>query len=363
MITNIDIEKLKIPLHGLLRLQLKSYFKEGAIKEQNFTKFLEAISSSYEDYEEQLRMSQMAYAINAQELYEFNMRCSEESQNKKAMQSALNSALRMMNKALIDQKLVKSEKLEIIKKVNLMEELAQRIMQQNLEQENKIAQLDRHVDYLNGYAHMVSHELKSPLQNINTLLQWVVEGEADNITSSGKENLHAAMDNVERINKLLIDILTYYSIGNHKGAFPRVNVDRILNNLIEKCIPDHIKVYKEEGFPTLIGCRYGIEIVFSNIISNAVQAIGSKQGNIKFLRKDLPDHYEFSIIDDGPGVPEKYQKKIFEMFQKLDKNSSGSGLGLPIAKGVVMVLGGTIDVISKENEGAIFTFTISKHLE
>ncbi|MCV6628887.1 MAG: HAMP domain-containing histidine kinase [Flavobacteriaceae bacterium] len=363
MITEFDINKLRIHINGLLRLQLKSYFKGGAVKGNNFSNFLEAVSNSYEDYEEQLRMSQMAYAINAQELYEFNMRCSEGKQNKKAIHSSLNNVFRMLQKAIPNKKTESfSDSMSVLQKVNNLEQIVQNVLQASMEQENRISGLQRQIDYLNGFAHMVSHELKAPLQNINTLLQWTLEGEAGRMTASGKENLEMAMNNAERINNLLIDILIYYSIGNHKGMYPMVNLERILDNLIEKQIPSHISIQKQADFPTITGCRYGMEIIFSNLISNAVRSIGEKNGKIEINHKDLPDHHHFSVSDNGIGIEERYQSRIFELFQKLDSGSEGSGMGLSIAKGIVMVLGGRIDVISKEGEGAIFSFTISKHL-
>jgi signal transduction histidine kinase len=94
----------------------------------------------------------------------------------------------------------------------------------------------------------------------------------------------------------------------------------------------------------------------------AVLLVGTSKGKITVGYANRPDEIEFYVRDTGKGIDEKHQSKIFERFVKVqgnhNENSQGTGLGLPISKGIIEVLGGRIWVESKLNVGTTFFFTV-----
>jgi signal transduction histidine kinase len=103
--------------------------------------------------------------------------------------------------------------------------------------------------------------------------------------------------------------------------------------------------------------------VFSNLISNAVKYNDKPIGKIECTYLSLPDFHQFTIKDNGPGIPEKYQEKVFGVFQTIlarDVKES-TGIGLSIVKKIIEGKSGKIHIESDGIYGARFIFTIPKN--
>lgn len=102
--------------------------------------------------------------------------------------------------------------------------------------------------------------------------------------------------------------------------------------------------------------------VLVNLISNAIRYT-PYQGTIKVKAEDKPRVVQFSVIDNGKGIPEEYQEKIFQKYFQVHSDqdgAGGSGLGLAIAKEFINAQGGEIGVESELGKGSIFYFTLPK---
>jgi signal transduction histidine kinase len=98
-----------------------------------------------------------------------------------------------------------------------------------------------------------------------------------------------------------------------------------------------------------------IQQVFTNLITNAFQAMNGKGGKLVLSTRSLKDSVEIKIMDSGVGIPQKYLNKIFDPFFTTKNPGEGTGLGLNIVYRIVTKYEGTIDVESKENIGTTFT--------
>ena len=101
------------------------------------------------------------------------------------------------------------------------------------------------------------------------------------------------------------------------------------------------------------------EQCFRNLLSNAVKYHDQPDGRIVVSSRQNGSYYEFSVSDDGPGIPSRHRDKIFEMFQKLESREDveGTGMGLALVKRIVEHHGGDIAIESADPRGAIFRFT------
>ena len=127
--------------------------------------------------------------------------------------------------------------------------------------------------------------------------------------------------------------------------------------------PDGFKVTTDESLPAFETDKPPLDLVFRNLVGNAIKHHDREDGEVVISALDQGDYYEFSVSDDGPGIPEKYQDKIFNMFQKLKPKGEldGTGMGLALVKRIVENQGGRVTLESSEGGGANFCFTWPKH--
>ena len=93
-------------------------------------------------------------------------------------------------------------------------------------------------------------------------------------------------------------------------------------------------------------------------MNNAIKYNDKEKGEIRISCAQNGDFWEFAIADNGPGIPEKYHTKIFQIFQTLDNSNESTGVGLSIVKKIVELYGGKIWLDSKEGTGTTFHFTL-----
>ena len=118
-----------------------------------------------------------------------------------------------------------------------------------------------------------------------------------------------------------------------------------------------------QDLPKLRTQRVLLELVFKNLIENAIKHHHRPEGQVEISCQEVDDFTEFSVSDDGPGIDPAFHERIFQIFQTLRPRDEveGSGAGLAIVKKVVESRGGTITVVSAEGEGATFRFTWPKN--
>jgi PAS domain S-box-containing protein len=233
----------------------------------------------------------------------------------------------------------------------------------NLEfqKESLLSKLEKSNDELHEYAHVVSHDLKSPLRSINALVSWLKEDNIDKFDTVSLQNFSLIETTLEKMEQLISDVLDYSSIGFSDHGKKPINLDVMVNNLIEILYkPEHIKVEILNTLPTISGDETKLQQLFQNLISNAIKFIDKEKGFVKIKAEELPSHYQFSIQDNGMGIEKKYHDKIFKIFQSLNKSKDSSGIGLSIVKKIVDLHDGEIWLESEVNRGTTFFFTIKK---
>lgn len=218
---------------------------------------------------------------------------------------------------------------------------------------------------LERYAYITAHDLKSPLRAIDNLSSWIEEDLGDRITGDAKKHMDTLRARVRRMEKLLNDTLEYSRIGKQLKDDDGETVDG--RALVEDAVsmagaPKGFTVRVDPGFTGLELKRMPLQQVFYNLVNNAIKHHDSATGTIDVGVESRDGQYVFSVKDDGPGIPQQYHEKIFEMFQTLKPRDQreGSGMGLAIVRKIVMSAGGTIGVESAPGKGALFRFTWPK---
>lgn len=233
----------------------------------------------------------------------------------------------------------------------------------NLEfqKENLLSQLAKSNNELQEYAHIVSHDLKSPLRSINALVSWIKEDNQGKLDDLSIQNFDLIEVTLEKMEQLISDILDYSSIGGNESEKTEINTSELLKDLIDILyIPEHIKVNISKEMPVVLGYKTKLQQVFQNLISNSVKFIDKEKGFINISVEEFSDFYQFEIQDNGMGIEKKFYDKIFKVFHSLKKSKDSSGIGLSIVQKIVHLHQGKIWIESEPNVGTTFYFTIKK---
>ncbi len=349
-------------MNSLLRRQIRKYLNDEQASDKELEKFLDAVNRSYTTFDEQFVMQQRAMEISSEELFNVNQQLRQESV---AQQEVIDKLKRVIETLkfyeLPEHKSTDNLDLDGLKLVEFIDNQTKEIIEINKQRETLLSELAYQNQELSDYAHMVSHDLKSPLRSIDSLTTWLKEDYENSIDAKGKESLKLIRNNVEKMDLLINGILEYSTIGKNKVEYYNVDIDKLLDDILNIIkIPNHISVIKNQQFPIITGDKYRLQQLFQNLITNAINYNDKEKGFIEVGFEDKDNFWEFYVKDNGKGINKTYFEKIFKTFQKLENNPKSTGIGLSIVKKIVDVFGGKIWLESTVEIGTTFYFTLKK---
>ena len=350
-------------MNSLLKRQIRKYLSKDFASNKDLEAFLDAVNRSYENYDEQFNMIQRSMIISSEELSVANKQLKEEA---KAQQEVIDKLRRVLDTLkfynLPENLSIDNLDLDGLKLIEFIDNQTKEIIEINKQREILLSELAHQNQELSDYAHMVSHDLKSPLRSIDTLTAWLKEDYHDAFDANGKNTLNLIRNNVEKMDTLIKGILEYSTIGKNQVEVYDVNLNILIEGL-EKIlhIPDHITL-KKSNLPIVKGDKYRLQQLFQNLIGNAINYNDKTNGVIEIGVEDQKKYWQFHIKDNGKGIKEVYFDKIFKTFEKLENNPKSTGIGLSIVKKIIDLYEGKIWLTSKINEGTTFYFTLKKDL-
>ena len=234
-----------------------------------------------------------------------------------------------------------------------------------LSRETLIDELEQKNAELERFTYTVSHDLKSPLITISGFVGGL-EGDA---RSGNFTRLHADVVRisaaVERMKRLLDELLHLSRVGRIVNAPTEISVRQVamevVSDLSGPLEQRGVEVVVSEDLPIVYGDRMRLHEVVQNLVENAIKFMGDQAApRIEIGTKVSERERVIYVRDNGIGIDVRYRDKIFGLFDKLDQDSPGTGIGLALAKRVVELHGGRIWVESNaEGRGAEFCFSIS----
>lgn len=226
--------------------------------------------------------------------------------------------------------------------------------------ERQAEELSRANVELKEFAHVVSHDLKAPLRGISSLASWIAEDCKGLLPDESRDHLALLEERTHRMAQLIDGVLAYSRVGRSTN---RESVDsrRLVEQVIDTVgAPVSVQVEIEGSLPTVFYDRTQLGQVFQNLIENAVQHLGRPAGRVVVSCRELEDAFEFSVSDDGAGIPVSQRERIFRIFHVLDPRGGGTGVGLSIVKRIVESNHGRVSVESEEGAGTCFRFLVPK---
>lgn len=237
------------------------------------------------------------------------------------------------------------------------------------EAENKLLRHTRQLEKsncdLDEFAYVASHDLRSPLQGVKNLANWIRDDNQDKLSEDSQRHLELMQQRIGRMERLLDDLLHYSRIGRVEQALSHVDVSQLLENIIDSLPrPDGISVTVQPEMPVLETPIAPLDLALRNLIQNAIKHHDRAEGKIVISVSDQGDFFHFSVSDDGPGILPEFHDRVFKMFETLQPRDDveGSGMGLSIVKKSVENMGGRIWVESQLGQGATFTFSWPKQV-
>ena len=202
----------------------------------------------------------------------------------------------------------------------------------------------------------IAHEINNPLSGVIGMAELCM---AEENPEEMKSHLTDILNCAQRIGEIAKGLKSYSRMAKD-GSQALVDVNEVLENSLKitrlGIKTDSVEVIKKFQPVEKIEANVGeVQQVFSNLITNALQAINGRGGMLTLSTRSLKDMVEVKVSDNGMGIPEKYLNQIFDPFFTTKKPGEGTGLGLNIVYRIVTKYEGTIDVESKVDMGTTFT--------
>jgi signal transduction histidine kinase len=225
-------------------------------------------------------------------------------------------------------------------------------------------QLQRANEELQQFAYVASHDLQEPLRTVSSFLDLLEDRLGDQLTAESEEFLSFARDAVDQMRSLVGDLLRYARAVTH--ARPRQGVTA--RNAIELALADQRELVRTtqatvdiaEEMPTVFADPAQVRQVFSALLSNAIRFRSEAKPNISVRGRVEGAVARFEVTDNGMGIPQRFQERIFQIFERLQvsRRDGGSGIGLALCKRIVELHNGQIGVVSEVGNGSTFWFTL-----
>ena len=268
---------------------------------------------------------------------------------------------------------------KVIGVMNIMHDVAHRIKAENQLKElnaalsEKYSQLEKLSEELTSFTSITTHNVKEPLQFIYTSLELLMKAEGRVLADSSKANLRRMQVSLNRINMLIEDIVELFKINTATQPSLPVDLNEILNKVkhnFQRKISERNVTIHSDKLPCVSGFSEMLMLLFQNIIDNSIKFqpegksplidIRCRQVNMNRATAEPEEKGEsyicITFTDNGIGIPEDDQQKIFGMFVQLHekKKYPGSGLGLSFSQKIMDTHNGFIKLKSEEGKGTAF---------
>ena len=226
-------------------------------------------------------------------------------------------------------------------------------------------ELEAQNEELERFSYTVSHDLRSPLVTIRGFLGYLRQDAESGDMARFDKDLNRIARAVDKMQSLLNELLELSRIGRITNPPVEVNFKEIVQETLELLSgpleAGNIRVNVEKDFPTVYVDRLRLAEVIQNLISNAIKFMGDQpRPTIEIGTRGMETDGKpiFYVRDNGIGIEQQYQERIFGLFNRLDPNIEGTGIGLTLVKRIIDNHEGRIWVESESGKGATFLFTL-----
>lgn len=232
------------------------------------------------------------------------------------------------------------------------------------EREKLINELEGKNSELERFTYTVSHDLKSPLITIKGFLGFLEQDTASGNTARLKADIQRIANAADKMQMLLNELLDLTRVGRLVNPSQVINFGDLAREAVElvhgRIQRRGVRVSIQEDLPSVFGDHRRLVETLQNLVDNAVKFMGDQPDprieiGLNGYENGLPI---FHVRDNGVGIDIAHHDRIFGLFNKLDAESEGTGIGLALVKRIIEVHGGRIWIESEVEKGATFLFTL-----
>lgn len=239
------------------------------------------------------------------------------------------------------------------------EQLSNRAVQLETLVQERTAKLQHMVDELQHVSYAIAHDMRAPLRAMGAFASLLgEEAESSGAPAQTKDYTRRIIVAATRLDRLIQDSLHYTKVGQQEMPVDAVDLSKLVRDLIDvypNLHPDKANIFIEGELALVLGNDSLLTQCFSNLIGNAVKFVApGVKPEIRLRAEQRDGTAKIWIKDNGIGIPKHAQERLFGMFQRLDNQYEGTGIGLAIVRKVVERMGGKVGVESQPGEGCSF---------
>lgn len=219
---------------------------------------------------------------------------------------------------------------------------------------------------LDRFAFVASHDLKAPLRGIAQLSEWIEEEIKGQLSADAANYLDLLRSRILRLERLLNALLQYSRIDNKGQVAEPINFPEFVSELFNlNAHPQGFELRLESNVAELTTDKEALGRVLGNVMNNAVKHHHRDAGVIAVSSRRIGAFVEIRVADDGPGIADEHQTRVFELFHTLKPRDEveGSGLGLAIVKKIIEKVGGSYRLETNGAGGLTFFITWPNHVK
>ena len=229
--------------------------------------------------------------------------------------------------------------------------------------ERLTAQLRASNEELQTFAYVASHDLQTPLRSISGFVQLLRTDYGDQLDERAQGWIQHTVDATDRLQLLIADLLAYARLGADQAEFAATPLADVLAEVevsLDAPIREAGAAVSHDTLPTVVGDRGQLLQLMQNLVGNGLKYRAAEPPKIHVFAEHNADQWTIGVRDNGIGIAEKHQDRVFEVFRRLhtQRQFPGTGVGLAVCRRVVRRHGGRIWVESRPGEGSTFFFTL-----
>jgi PAS domain S-box-containing protein len=231
------------------------------------------------------------------------------------------------------------------------EQLEARVLERTADLQQRNAELE-------AFSYSLSHDLRAPIRSIVSFTQLALEEFGLKVGPRATEYLQKAVASAQRLDHLILDVLAFSKATRNKVYSETIDLDALLHGILQErpeWNPPHAEVIVERPLLAIVGDRASMTQCLTNLLDNGVKFV--RPGIAPQLRvwtQRVGSRVRVCIADNGIGIPDSAQSRVFELFQRAHNGYEGYGIGLAIVRRAADRMHGTVSLSSEPGKGSTF---------
>jgi two-component system CheB/CheR fusion protein len=228
----------------------------------------------------------------------------------------------------------------------------------------RTAKLQETIGELEAFSYSVTHDMRAPLRAMQSFALILAQDCSNQVSAEGRNYIRRIQMAAERMDRLILDVLTYSQIVRSDLPLTVVNVKRLLDGILESyphLQPRDAEIVLEGNFPEVRANEAALMQCISNLIGNAVKFVDPEtKPKVQVWAETEGTLVRLFFRDNGIGIGRESHEKIFEIFQRLSPKYEGTGIGLSIVKKAIERVGGRVGLESEPGRGSTFYLELQR---